>query len=51
MPKLIVTLSRETELNLRKIVREKYSNMRGALSIIVEDAVKKYLEDKYDVKG
>ncbi|MDH5690612.1 MAG: hypothetical protein OEY81_04200 [Candidatus Bathyarchaeota archaeon] len=43
MGKVIVTLTDETEKKLRELVKTKYSNKRGALSIVVEEALKKYL--------
>lgn len=46
MGKMLVTLSNPLEMKLRKIVREQYGNKRGSISIIVEKAVEKYLEDK-----
>jgi hypothetical protein len=41
--KIIVTLTDEIEKMLRNTVRTKYGNKRGALSIIVEEALKQYL--------
>jgi hypothetical protein len=43
MGKIIVTLTDEVEKKLREIIRTKYGNKKGALSIIVEEALKKYL--------
>lgn len=43
MGKIIVTLTDDVENKLRKIVRTKYGNKKGALSIIVEEALKNYL--------
>ncbi len=43
MGKIIVTLTDQVEKKLREIVRAKYNNKRGALSIIVEEALKEYL--------
>jgi len=43
MGKVIVTLTNKTEKKLRELVKTKYSNKRGALSIVVEEALKKYL--------
>jgi len=40
--KIIVTLTDEIEKKLREMVKTKYSNKRGALSIIVEEALKNY---------
>jgi len=45
MGKVIVTLTDETEKKLRDLVKMKYSNKRGALSIVVEEALKKYLDE------
>ena len=44
MGKIIVTLTDQIEKKLRETVKTKYSNKRGALSIIVEEALKNYLE-------
>jgi hypothetical protein len=43
MGKIIVTLTDDIEKKLREIVRTKYGNKKGALSIIVEEALKNYL--------
>ncbi len=43
MGKIIVTLTDQVEKKLREIVKAKYGNKRGALSIIVEEALKEYL--------
>ena len=43
MGKIIVTLTDEIEKKLREEVRTRYGNKRGALSIIVEEALKSYL--------
>jgi len=40
--KIIVTLTDEIEKKLREMVKVKYGNKRGALSIIVEEALKNY---------
>jgi len=40
--KIIVTLTDEIEKKLREMVKAKYGNKRGALSIIVEEALKNY---------
>jgi hypothetical protein len=44
--KIIVTLSTEIEKKLRETAKTKYGNKRGALSIIVEDALREYLSKK-----
>ena len=46
MGKVIVSLSQDLEAKLRKVVDEEYAGKRGAISIIVEKAVQKYLEEK-----
>ena len=46
MGKIIVTLTDEIEKKLREIVRAKYGNKRGALSIVVEEALKHYFAKK-----
>jgi hypothetical protein len=43
MGKIIVTLTDDVEKKLREIVRTRYGNKKGALSIIVEEALKNYL--------
>jgi hypothetical protein len=40
--KIIVTLTNEVEKKLRETADTRYGNKRGALSIIVEDALKEY---------
>lgn len=44
--KIIVTLTDDVEKRLRNTARTKYGNKRGALSIIVEEALKKYLAEE-----
>jgi hypothetical protein len=46
MGKIIVTLTESVEKKLRDIVKTKYGNKKGALSIIVEEALKKYLSEE-----
>jgi metal-responsive CopG/Arc/MetJ family transcriptional regulator len=46
MGKIIVTLTDKIEKELREMARTKYGNKRGALSIIVEEALKNYLSSK-----
>lgn len=43
MGKIIVTLTSDIEKKLRETAKTKYGNKRGALSIIVEEALKDYL--------
>jgi len=43
MGKVIVTLTDNVERKLREVVKTKYGNKRGAMSIIVEEALKNYL--------
>jgi len=45
MGKIIITLTDELEKKLREYVKTRYSNKKGALSIVVEEALKKYLGD------
>jgi len=45
MGKIIVTLTDNVENKLRNIVKNKYGNKKGALSIIVEEALKQYLSE------
>lgn len=42
--KRIVTLSKETNRRLMELVRRRYGGKRGAISIVVERALKDYLE-------
>lgn len=46
MGKIIVTLTSDVEKKLREIAKTKYGNKRGALSIIVEEALKKHLAEE-----
>jgi hypothetical protein len=46
MGKIIVTLTNDVEKRLRNTARTKYGNKRGALSIIVEEALKNYLPEE-----
>jgi hypothetical protein len=44
MGKVIVTLTEQIEKKLRDTMKTRYGNKRGAMSIIVEDALKGYFE-------
>jgi hypothetical protein len=44
--KIIVTLTDDVEKRLRDTARTKYGNKRGALSIIVEEALKRHLAEE-----
>lgn len=46
MGKIIVTLTDDVEKKLRSVVKNKYSNKKGALSIVVEEALKNYLAEE-----
>ena len=46
MGKLLVSLSQALEDKIRNVVEKEYGGKRGAISIIVEKAVEKYLEEK-----
>ena len=43
MGKIIITLTDELEEKLRKFIKAKYGNKKGALSIVVEEAIKQFL--------
>jgi hypothetical protein len=43
---IIVTLTNDVEKRLRNTARTKYNSKRGALSIIVEEALKEYLAEE-----
>ena len=44
MGKITVTLSDDIEKKLREHVKTKYGEKKGALSIVVEDALRRYFE-------
>lgn len=44
MGKVLVTLSDGIENKLRKYTAERYSDKRGAMSIVVEDALRDFLK-------
>jgi hypothetical protein len=46
MGKIIVTLTDDVEKKLRIVAKTKFGNKRGALSIIVEEALKRYLPEE-----
>jgi len=46
MGKVMVSLSEETERKLRELIKTKYSDKKGALSIVVEEALEHYLKEK-----
>ncbi len=43
MGKVIVTLTNDVEKKLRQIIKTKYNDKKGALSIVVEEALKDYI--------
>ena len=43
MKKIVVSLTEETDEMLRRFVEEAYFGRRGALSIVVETAIKDFL--------
>ena len=43
MKKIVVSLTDKTDEMLRRYVKETYYNRRGALSIVVEGAIKDFL--------
>ncbi len=45
MGKIIVTLTEDVEKKFRNVVRGRYNNKKGALSIIVEEALKNHLAE------
>lgn len=44
MRKITLSLTEKTETKLREIAKDKYGGMRGALSIIVENALQDYFK-------
>ena len=42
MKKITLSLTDKTEAHLRKYVEQKYGGMKGALSMIVENALQEY---------
>ena len=44
MPKRIITLSEEADRALREYLRREYHDKPGALSITVEEAIRRFLE-------
>ena len=44
MKKITLSLTDETEEELRKLAESRYHNMKGSLSIIVERALREYFE-------
>lgn len=42
MRKITLSLTDKTDAALRKLAKEKYQNMKGSLSIIVENALQEY---------
>lgn len=45
MKKLVVSLTDEIDAKLRKYVQNHYKNRRGALSIVVEEAIILFLKE------
>jgi len=43
MGKIIITLTTETEQMLREFLKDKYRGKRGAMSIIMEQALREYI--------
>ena len=46
LPKIIVTLSEDIASELREYVKREYSGKHGAISIVVEEALRRFLEEK-----
>jgi len=44
MKKIVVSLTEETDEMLRRYIEETYNSRRGALSIVVEVAIKDFLK-------
>jgi len=44
MKKLVASISDELDGELREVIKRRYGGKRGALSIIVEDALRAYLK-------
>ena len=49
MKKITLSLTDKTEAKLRGLAKDKYGNMKGALSLIVENALQRYFLDLKDV--
>ena len=47
MPHMTIAMSEETSNRLRKVVKEMYGSRKGALSNLIEEAVKEFL-DRFD---
>ena len=46
MPKRIVTLSDELDKELRRYLAQEYHAKRGALSIVVEEALRRFIQEE-----
>ena len=46
MPKRIVTLSEEVDKELELYLNEEYHGKKGALSIVFEESLRRFLEEK-----
>lgn len=44
MGKITLSISDKTEAELRRVAQERYGGIKGALSIIVETALREYFE-------
>jgi hypothetical protein len=44
--KLVASISDDLDDELRKYIKERYGGRRGALSIVVEEAIKEFLEKR-----
>ncbi|HXQ91915.1 MAG TPA: hypothetical protein VN739_02840 [Nitrososphaerales archaeon] len=51
MPQVLVHLNDELVNEIRKIIKEKYGNRRGSLSIVVEEALKRSLEPPEEISA
>lgn len=45
MKKLVVSLTDEIDAKLRRYVKDNYNERRGALSIVVEEAIIRFLKE------
>jgi len=46
MPKRIVTLSDELDKELRRYLAQEYHGKRGALSIVVEESLRRFIQEE-----
>lgn len=49
MPKMLIRVDEDVSRQVRSIVRDKYGGRRGALSLVIEDALKQAISPPAEI--